>query len=853
MTHKKKIYLCVDRDQFKPFDYSISYDDAMVSLGGNSGNNVFQYVLQTILDNDNNKVCVDYDFLHRNDTAVKKITPEYFDYINNNFDILVFSPANVIALFAKNIVLKIWAERLEKVKIPIVAIGLGAQSNYDYDMSFLYDIEKEVLRFVKSILKNNGFIGTRGFFTSECLSKLGFNEGSDFQTIGCPSLFLHGGDLKIETPNLNPEDLRIAFNGFTLWNIEDKNSFMKKYPVSVFVDQEEFYRLLYKQEELTWKELQYLSNKAGVFLSNYLNDRVKLYGDFPSWYNDFKRLKINFSLGCRVHGNVVPLLNGIPCHIDIIDSRTRELCEYFHIPNTRFDYNFPDPYEIYKQTYFGIFNRDITEKYNTFKNFANKCGIVFEPCNDVPDFKPHLSSNEDKELIKYIARICLSNQPIFNRDADKLHSPLWAREANSQLIFKQDMEKLNKKIVFVAHEFGLYSGHGGIASYLYNICKYLLENTNFNISVLAEEYDKNCDLMKFTKLAVFDISGGDLNSKRDKVLSICKEIQPDYVEISDYCALGLHLVLEKSYGKDFQNTAIITNNHTAMKEIFEWSTLKDFKQHASNDEQFISNKEKLQMKFSDYCIAPSFFLAKYVKKNYGLTDDVLVFANPYLNKLKTKKEIVRDIEEIIDLEPYKNSFNIALVTRFEGRKNQILLVKTFEKLLSKYEDCHLFLAGNTSITPDTNEDYRFKTFEAADLNHLDRIHFFDFMNLMDQEKLMAVTDLTVMPSTFENQPVAMIEAVMREIPVIGSKYSGIADYSPDEMLFNPFDEEGLYICLNSFLEKTKEERKLLQMAQQEKLKCFINPEASILPRFCLQPKVKARNNRKLNLQDRYHD
>ena len=55
-----------------------------------------------------------------------------------------------------------------------------------------------------------------------------------------------------------------------------------------------------------------------------------------------------------------------------------------------------------------------------------------------------------------------------------------------------------KKIVFVAHEFGLYQGHGGIASYLYQLASLILKiyNKQYEVYVLASVCDKKCELLK---------------------------------------------------------------------------------------------------------------------------------------------------------------------------------------------------------------------------------------------------------------------------------------------------------------------------------------------------------------------
>ncbi len=802
----KRILLSLDRDQFKFFDYTADYAKNLESLGGNSGNNVFQYCLQKILTNDNNEVTIDTEFLHRSIDFNKQKA----DYINNNFDCVVFSPANIIANYAKTQKLPMFIKRMSMLKIPIYAIGLGAQSDRQYSMDFLLDIKDLAFEYIKTILNSGGRIGLRGYFTAEVVKKLGFTD-SDFSVIGCPSLFMNGSNLKVVKPTLNEYDLHIAINGFRAWN----NPLCAKYLVnnknSFFVCQDEFYKLLYNTLGYGHREYQYLADSDNKWLNCYNNDSIKLYGDFQSWYNDLKNKNINFSFGCRVHGNIVPILAGIPAYIDVFDSRVRELAEFFDIPCGYLDEGFNDPYGLYQKADYTNFNKNFAQKFDNFRNFMDDCGL-------------NIAGTLSKIPADYILPK-VNNQKYICTLASKLSKA--------------------KKIAFVAHEFGLYSGHGGIASYLYNICSWLLKLPNIEIFVYASYYGNNTDLLQNTRFNIIKLNG-NLEEQRDFVFRRLIEVQPDYIEFAEFNALGLKTVIEKKLNNidELQHSTIVTNNHTATKECWEWSNLKNFAL-APYYLQNVSNEEAIQMHLSDYCIAPSSFLADYVKKNYHLENQVLVFANPYITALKTKDRIRREMEEVFDLNEFNNSFNIVLISRFEGRKQQKKLIMAIKKLIDEELNINLIMAGN-STTMSNGIDYREYLMQFA--GDTKNIYFFDFANLETQEKFVAIADLTVMPSTFENQPVAMIETVLREIPVMGSIYSGITDYTKDErLLFNPFKENDLTDKIRDFYHLSKNERISIQKAQKKRLEEFIDPEKSILDRINLKP-INKRYNYEENMR-----
>jgi len=391
---------------------------------------------------------------------------------------------------------------------------------------------------------------------------------------------------------------------------------------------------------------------------------------------------------------------------------------------------------------------------------------------------------------------------------------------------------MQKKIVFVAHEFGMYSGHGGIASYLHNICKYLLDNTGNHIYVMAEIFDDKSELKANKNFSLIALPHGDITSKRQAVLFTLNNILPDYVEFADFLALGLHCVIEKAKNNSFHSTLLVTNHHTATRECFEWSTNKNIL-FAPLSTQQLAREEQVQMELSDYNFAPSTFMCDYVFENYKLNKKPLCFANPFSKNLESRHELINKYKDEIDFSYYSKSFNIVLITRFEGRKRHNKLVKAFIKLLQKKINCNLFLIGNSALDPLTNLDCRYALYKNIDEKYLQNIFFYDFMSLKEQEKFLAIADLSVMPSFYENQPMSMIESVLRDIPVIASKFSGCKDYSPASMIFDPSDDDDLFNTIFNFINLPIDKRKKITEQQRTLLKKNISPEVCILPRFDL--------------------
>lgn len=88
--------------------------------------------------------------------------------------------------------------------------------------------------------------------------------------------------------------------------------------------------------------------------------------------------EVNFFYGRKLHGNIVGLQYNIPCFIVPIDTRVREVCDFYSIPNifnTDFNEEKDDLYELYKSLDFSEFNSKYKQSYKAFEDYLEKHGI----------------------------------------------------------------------------------------------------------------------------------------------------------------------------------------------------------------------------------------------------------------------------------------------------------------------------------------------------------------------------------------------------------------------------------------------------------------------------------------------
>ena len=246
-------------------------------------------------------------------TLIDPIHPQFSaDEINERFDHIVFSFANLLDS-NKAARIQFLAKIISCLKIPVTICSVGAQSGKFGDFDFLKPIESDVKFLFSKCLEQGVCIGTRGEFSSECLSRLGFKR--HLKTIGCPSFFINGPEFSINKKIIDHQSFRVAFNDTDATRTV-LFQFANKHYAGKFSYVTQGFPLPSEVDE--------------IVLNLIRNKKLHRFGDFLSWNAFLKRFDL--SISSRIHGTVMALLAGVPSVILTVDARTREMADLLCIP-----------------------------------------------------------------------------------------------------------------------------------------------------------------------------------------------------------------------------------------------------------------------------------------------------------------------------------------------------------------------------------------------------------------------------------------------------------------------------------------------------------------------------------------
>lgn len=141
-------------------------------------------------------------------------------------------------------------------------------------------------------------------------------------------------------------------------------------------------------------------------------------------------------------------------------------------------------------------------------------------------------------------------------------------------------------------------------------------------------------------------------------------------------------------------------------------------------------------------------------------------AKEFFSKTLQKKSaiICNPVNEKYLITKRKEATNkIVTVGRLVKQKNQMLLVKAFEKLLNVHPEYELFLYGDGSLDECKKQLQQYV--EGSDVL-AGKVHFCGLSSTLEED--MADAKMFVLPSDYEGMPNALMEAMALGLPVIST-------------------------------------------------------------------------------------
>lgn len=276
-------------------------------------------------------------------------------------------------------------EILEKLQLPVYAIGVGAQASG----KGVYKLNDHNLRFWKLVSERSSVIGVRGQFTAELLAENGIRNT---EIVGCPTIFRTlNRNLQLKVPD----------------QIEKVSFSIRREADATYTD--DIPKYLQTQREFLLSTARALDTT--VTIHGEVEEKAFYYHDRPGivqaervfmhegWWNEESREEMNrlyrdrlffflkvedydefirtqdFALGYRVHGVLPAMANGVPGFLITYDSRSGELAKTHCIPSVSLSDGNVDVKRLLREVDFSEFNKVYSLRYDKMRWVLDKNGL----------------------------------------------------------------------------------------------------------------------------------------------------------------------------------------------------------------------------------------------------------------------------------------------------------------------------------------------------------------------------------------------------------------------------------------------------------------------------------------------
>jgi len=344
------------------------------------------------------------------------------------------------------------------------------------------------------------------------------------------------------------------------------------------------------------------------------------------------------------------------------------------------------------------------------------------------------------------------------------------------------------KICFVHEEYPDETNFGGIATYQKIMAEYYA-NHGDDVYVVSrgkcdEEYiENNVHVIRVSS----DNDANNINSVkqyRKKISNVLKKLQKEKkIEIIETPDWGANTI----YFEKYRKIPIVVRLHTPLKIWIDYNN-NDF----GISKELILKWENMMLKNATLITSCSDLLKDMVYKYYRITKDIIVIPNPSNTK---------DFNVISKNE----NKNIIYVGSLEERKGVIVLAKSLNKIMSIIDDNYIYVVGKDTTRNNKNISTKEYMLKIIDKKFHKRIKFIGQVNNKEVNIYLNKSYLAIFPSTFDNYPYTILEAMASGKHIICSDNIGSSNLvSSNNYVFKTNDYNDLANRVLKFFDEKRE-------------------------------------------------
>lgn len=224
----------------------------------------------------------------------------------------------------------------------------------------------------------------------------------------------------------------------------------------------------------------------------------------------------------------------------------------------------------------------------------------------------------------------------------------------------------------------------------------------------------------------------------------------DIIETPDW---GANTIFFEPYRK----VPIIVRLHTPLKIWLNYNN-NDF----GKAKDILLKWENKMLKNADAITSCSELLKELVIKQYKINKEIITIPNPYNNR--NFKVISKNSNK-----------NLIYVGSLEERKGVILLAKALNKVLSIIDDSHVYIVGKDTNRNSKNISTKEYMLKLISKKYHYRITFVGQVSNSKVNEYLNDAYLAIFPSTFDNYPYTILEAMAAGKNIVCSDNIGNAD------------------------------------------------------------------------------